>query len=768
MKTLPHWIVWKPVFSPGKSKAAKIPCDPITGKSIDAHDSSKWMSYEQAKSYSANIGFVLSDENPYFCIDLDNCKVDGKWSQHALNVLSWFPGAYAEVSYSGLGLHIFGRITPPIKPHRKRIDTPGSEVELYSNNRFIAFTEINAVGDYNLDFTEQLSQFIDVALSPDTNNTALPDELYGGFLKPVLEWAGPNDDAELIKRMLASNQSVVASLNNKASVNDLWTANEDALARSYPSGTDVYDRSAADSALFAHLAFWTGRDGPRMDRIARMSGLMRPKWDDHKDYLTGKNYTISRACARCTNVYRDPVTVAAHEISDSDDQNYIIGSQLFNITTQIKHLKGCVYILDKHCIFTPKYGVLTFDRFDVEYGGATFYLDHNFKKQTTKASEAFTKSQGYRFPKVYTGVFRPELKTGQIIDIEGRKAVNTYIPVKIIYGTGSVEPFLDFLSKLFPNATDRIIILCYIAALIQYPGVKFHWCPVIQGVEGNGKSLLAKIVTKAIGERHCFTPQTDEISSKFNPWVAGKLFISIEELYTPGKRDLIETLKLLITEERIAIQPKHVDMVMADNRANFWINTNYKDAIPKTMDTRRYSVNYCPQQSRADNQRDGLTIPYFIEFVKWLNSEGYANIAGYLKRYKINPKYNPATECRWAPDTSTTKMAITESLGIVEQEILEAVEQGLPGFKRGWISSWALTKHLEKKGLARSVIPNKRGSLLKNIGYIKNPWTKGGRASTTITNEDNLRPILYIAENMQYNSPSAKGATADYQTAQIN
>ena len=767
MKNLKQWIVWKSVSTPGKVKSAKVPYDPVTNKNIDAQDPNNWMTFNQAKSHSPNVGFVLTKNEMYFCVDLDNSFVDGEWTQHAKNVCTYFPGIYTEISYSGKGLHLFGKTTS-IPPHRNRIDTPGAEIELYFNNRFIAYTETGAVGDCNLDFTDQLAQFISVALSPDTSDSAVSDGLYGGFLKADSEWLGPSDDDELISRMLKSKQSPVGKLNGKASFKALWNANESVLSKAHPSGTDIYDRSSADAALFAHLAFWTGRDGPRMDRIARKSGLMRPKWDSHKDYLTAKGYTISKACARAKDVYRNLAAKEKQKISESSDKNYITGSQLFSITNQVEHFKGCVYILDKHCIFTPKHGVLTFDRFDVEYGGASFSLDHDFKKQTTKASEAFTKSQGYRFPKVFTGVFRPEHKTGKIINIEGQKAVNTYIPVPIKYGTGSVKPFLDFLGKLFPNKTDMEIQLCYMAALVQYPGAKFHWCPVVQGTEGNGKSLIMKIITKIIGERHCFTPQTDEISSKFNPWIAGKLFISVEEIYTPGKRDIIETLKTLITEERIAIQPKHQDQVMADNRANFYMTTNYQDAIPKTTNTRRYSIFYCPQQTRAHNERDGLTIADFIKLNKWLEFEGYENIAGYLKRYNINPKYNPATECRWAPDTSTTNMAITASLGIVEQEIMDAVEQELPGFKSGWISSYALTKHLEKKGLARSVMPNKRGLLLEKLGYIKNPWTKDGRASTAISNEDNTRPILYINKNMMYNKPSPDGATADYQVAQIN
>jgi primase-polymerase (primpol)-like protein len=41
------------------------------------------------------------------------------------------------------------------------------------------------------------------------------------------------------------------------------------------------DHSRADLALCRHLAFWTNYDRDRVDRLFRLSGLMRPHWNAH-------------------------------------------------------------------------------------------------------------------------------------------------------------------------------------------------------------------------------------------------------------------------------------------------------------------------------------------------------------------------------------------------------------------------------------------------------------------------------------------------------
>lgn len=66
--------------------------------------------------------------------------------------------------------------------------------------------------------------------------------------------------------------------------------------------------------LACKLAFWTGGDIQRMDRLFRRSGLMRPKWDE-THYSSGETYgekTLSRAATYVSDyvcVY--PVSSAA-------------------------------------------------------------------------------------------------------------------------------------------------------------------------------------------------------------------------------------------------------------------------------------------------------------------------------------------------------------------------------------------------------------------------------------------------------------------------
>src|SRR5690606_39124798 len=53
------------------------------------------------------------------------------------------------------------------------------------------------------------------------------------------------------------------------------------FARLWEGDVTIFDgdHSRADMSLCTMLAFWTGRDAARIDRIFRQSGLMRPKWD---------------------------------------------------------------------------------------------------------------------------------------------------------------------------------------------------------------------------------------------------------------------------------------------------------------------------------------------------------------------------------------------------------------------------------------------------------------------------------------------------------
>ncbi|MEF8824842.1 MAG: hypothetical protein V5A27_00620, partial [Halapricum sp.] len=84
--------------------------------------------------------------------------------------------------------------------------------------------------------------------------------------------------------------------------------NGEKFARLWRGNTSGYEsQSEADMALCSLLAFWTGGDHDRIDRLFRESGLMREKWDEvhFSDGSTYGEKTVERAVAGTSEVY-DP------------------------------------------------------------------------------------------------------------------------------------------------------------------------------------------------------------------------------------------------------------------------------------------------------------------------------------------------------------------------------------------------------------------------------------------------------------------------------
>jgi hypothetical protein len=286
-------------------KADKLPCDYRTGKVASAHDPAIWTDSATAEATAAawggewGVGFVFTESDPFFFLDIDSCLVDGAWSPLATGLCGALSGCAVEVSASGTGLHIFGSGKPPV--HGCRNAELG--LEFYSSGRFVALTGAGAVGNCLADASAVLPALVAQYFPPDVST--LSD--VGWTSGPVPEWNGPKDDAALL--MKAMRPSPTSAFTGKAGFADLWTANEAALSKSYPdAGGRSYDASAADAALAQHLAFWTGRDGERIERLMRQSALCRDKWDSHTTYL--REFTIQGAVDRQESVFGDRATSA--------------------------------------------------------------------------------------------------------------------------------------------------------------------------------------------------------------------------------------------------------------------------------------------------------------------------------------------------------------------------------------------------------------------------------------------------------------------------
>ena len=133
-----QWLWFKKIRKQGlkgKEKILKLPVSPITLKSYDWNNKDQWADFETAvnnleSSGCDGLSFLLSRDDPFVCIDLDN--VDNKKQDMFIND---FNGTYVEISQSGMGIHIFvkGEI-------EKNFNNQIEKVEMYQENRCIAMT----------------------------------------------------------------------------------------------------------------------------------------------------------------------------------------------------------------------------------------------------------------------------------------------------------------------------------------------------------------------------------------------------------------------------------------------------------------------------------------------------------------------------------------------------------------------------------------------------------------------------------------------------
>lgn len=344
LRNCPQFFVWRLTWLSDKQKFEKVPAWPAhrtdldlnnedqRREGLDAQNPKNWMTYDVATSELVRLratggqytlGFMLTRGLGYWFLDLDECLKDGQWSPWAQWAVQNLPNALIEVSSSGRGLHFVGRGALP--PHRTkppkewRALNPGVDLELYSGGRGIAFGLTGEARGSADDVTD--CQVIAGAVAPTVFPPAVAGEDDGDFEGPRADWSGPTDDAELIALAMKS-RSVASKMTGKAAFADLWTRNVAVLAKTFPKAGGEFEESEADAALASHLAYWTGCDAPRIERLMRQSALKREKWDSpgHRDYLL--KFTIKgSACARQKDVYKAPDRTQRLDVAVTADQH---------------------------------------------------------------------------------------------------------------------------------------------------------------------------------------------------------------------------------------------------------------------------------------------------------------------------------------------------------------------------------------------------------------------------------------------------------------
>lgn len=773
-----QFILYKTVWNAAKQKFDKFPTSPYSGLVIDAHDRTQWVDSESAllaaEAWGQHVAFVLSETDPFWFLDIDGAYRDNRWSDLANSLIAYFPGAAVEVSQSGTGLHIFGQGRAPAHGCKNA----GLGLEFYTEKRFVALTGTHASGTTALDWTAHLSQLIPAyfPIREAANPAAWTTE-------PMAEWRGPLDDDELILRMLRTRPSAGAAFGEKASFSDLWHADPDALARALPASGSPgsYDASTADFNLALHLSWWTGGNCERVERLMRRSALAREKWDTHATYL--REFTITKAVAACRGCYVEPPTTGLMTTAQRAESVAVpvsvaapVGTKLMTPRTrggvkfldpaqQMDYFAGCVYVKELDKVIVPNGMMLDSPRFNSTYGGYLFKLDDANTKVTNKPWEAFVMSLAFEKPIVDRTYFNPNHEPRAVTERFGVTSINTWMPKFGDRIRGDATPFVEHIAKLLPDQNDQRILLAYMAACVQNPGVKFQWAVVLQGVEGNGKSMIAECLNYALGDEYVHSARASQLASdKFNSWMDGKLLIVVNDFKSDPRaaEDVMEVLKPMISDRRQPIRGMQTAEATREVFCNYLFTMNSPDGLRKTKNDRRYAVFFTDQQSEDDLERAGMGSGYFRALRKWLDNGGFGIVADYLATVTIPAELNPANGCHRAPRTSRLGEVLQAGLSGQAQMIVEAIAEGRVGLQGGYLSGAVVKAVLCESGM-KWVGPKALGRIMDELGYQPHPKTQDGRFPRLFPWDQGVRPIVYVKPgHLSENFVTVDAVLADY------
>jgi putative DNA primase/helicase len=247
MRQVRRWVTWR--YELRDERWTKVPCRP-SGQRAKVNDPATWSTFlEAVAAYRAGgfdgIGFVLGDG--WSGIDLDKCRrPDTCDVLRAATAILDATLAYREVSPSGTGVKLFGRA-----------DRIGFEVR-YDTGKIVAFGGARFFAVTGLGFGDPAED-----LGPLIEKWATVPQVapVGGGNRPGYSLAAETSDDDLLLQAVGSD--------NGEKCLRLWRGDISGYA----------SRSEADLALCCMLAFWTNGDAERVDRLFRLSGLHRAKWD---------------------------------------------------------------------------------------------------------------------------------------------------------------------------------------------------------------------------------------------------------------------------------------------------------------------------------------------------------------------------------------------------------------------------------------------------------------------------------------------------------
>jgi len=225
-------------------------------------------------------------------------------------------------------------------------------------------------------------------------------------------------------------------------------------------------------------------------------------------------------------------------------------------------------------------------------------------------------------------------------------------------------------AMLFPDPRHQDILLSFFAYLVQKPGAKIRWCVFMQGAPGCGKSIYADMMAGVLGPSNVNIIDQNKLNSSYTDWYQSSQLLAFDEIVVgEHRKDLMERLKTLITNETLALTQKYKPSSTVRNYTNSMFTSNHRNGIHIDDTDRRYFVLCTAQQKKEDVK--AINPEWFSDFGR-LGRDLAGGARHFLANFKLHPEFEPD---RGAPETVYRDTVIGTSESELTFAIKEAITQ---------------------------------------------------------------------------------------------
>jgi hypothetical protein len=461
----------------------------------------------------------------------------------------------------------------------------------------------------------------------------------------------------------------------------LWNADAAVLAEFFPAEGEPFDHSSADLSLMSLLAFATGRDAPRMERIFGRSALaQRDKWK-RADY---RRRTIAKACAGCVSVYneghRDEAR-RAEQIAEAKRIGADLDEPPLPVVMTLDDMIRDLVLVDGEggVIHRPTKRLRRSIRgAQLEYAASR----HTWTDENGKAKEAPALALWLKHPQrmsvdaITWAPGQAEFCRPPEGSDAGERAFNLWRGLRPFTPPEDwrerARPFVDHVAYLVPVDAERTRFLQWLAHIVQRPGELPHTAYLhLTPTRGIGRNWLTGVLARVLrGYVAAGVTLGDVLDGGFNGRLSRKLLATVDETregLSARRYERANALQRIVTEEVRLINPKYGLQRVEVNCCRWLMLSNFEDALPFDNADRRVIV--------IANPTDRQSADYYAALYARLNDAAFlASVWEYLATLDLEG-FNPGAH---AP-LNAAKITAIESMASELDRIVSEFAAAWPG-----------------------------------------------------------------------------------------